>query len=121
VTDGGYGLAGFDKLLDELDRVFVGAELVGVDLAAGEDESVVVGGLDLGDDVIDFDGFAPVGLVPAFDLPVFDGDNVYLRSCLLEVLFGVGEFDLLIAVCGEDGDFFAADFACSFTSPLEFA
>jgi hypothetical protein len=30
VTDGGYGLAGLDELLDEFDRVFVGAEFVGV-------------------------------------------------------------------------------------------
>jgi len=107
VTDG--GLAGLDELSDELYRITVGAELVRVDLAAGEDEGVVVGGLDIGDEVVDFDGFALVGLVPAFDLSVFDRDNVYFRSCLLEILFGVGKFDLLIAVGGQDGDFFAAD------------
>ena len=109
MTDGGYGLAGLDELFYELYCVFVGAEFVGVDLAAGEDEGVVVGGLDIGNDAVDFDGLAPVGLVPAFDLSAFDGDNVYFRACLLEVLFGVGEFDLLVAVGGEDGDFFAAD------------
>ena len=105
VTDGGYGFSGFDELLDEGYGVFVGAELVGVDLAAGEDEGVVVGGFDVVDEVIDFDGLAPVGLVPALDLAGFDGEDVDFCSGSLEISLGVGEFDLLVAVGGEDGYF----------------
>jgi hypothetical protein len=100
VADGGYGFSGFDELLDEGDGVLVGAELVGVDLAAGEDKGVVVGRFDLVDEMVDLDGLAPVGLVPAFNLSGFDGDDVYGGSCLFEVLFGVSELDLLVAVGG---------------------
>jgi hypothetical protein len=109
VADGGDGFAGFDELFNEGYGVLVGAEDVGVDLAAGEDEGVVVGGVDIGDEMVDFDGLAPVGLVPAFDLAGFDGDDLYGGSCLLEILLGIGEFDLLVAVGGQDGDLFAGD------------
>jgi hypothetical protein len=100
VTDGGYGLTGFDELLDEGYGVLVGAEVVGVDLAAGEDEGVVVGGFDFVDEMVDFDGLAPVGVVPALDLAFFNGDDFDGGSRLLEVLLRVGEFDLLLAVGG---------------------
>jgi hypothetical protein len=109
VADGGYGFSGFDELFDEGNGVFVGAEDVGVDLSAGEDEGVVVGGLDLVDEMVDFDGFAPVGVVPALDLAFFDGDDFDSGSGFFEVLLGVGEFDLLVAVGGENGDLFAVD------------
>jgi hypothetical protein len=109
MADGCYRFAGFYELFDEGYGVFVGAELVGVDLAAGQDEGVVVGGPDIRDEMIDFDGLAPVGFVPALDLPGFDGDDIYFCSCFLEIFFGVGEFDLLVAVGGEDGDLFAVD------------
>ena len=71
MTDGGYGLTGFDELLDEGYGVLVDAEVVGVDLAAGQDEGVVVGGFDFVDEMVDFDGLAPVGEVPALDLAFF--------------------------------------------------
>ena len=109
MTDGGYGFSGFDEVLDEGYGVTVGAEFVGVDLAAGEDEGVVVCGSDVVDEVVDFDGLAPVGPVPALDLTGLDGEDVNFCSSFLEISFGVGEFDLLVAVGGEYGDFFALD------------
>jgi hypothetical protein len=109
VTDGGYGFSGFDKLFDEGYGVFVGAELVGVDLASGKNQGVVVVGVNFGDEVINLDGLAPVGLVPALDLAGFDGENVDFCSCSLEISLGVGEFDLLVAVGGKDGYLFTLD------------
>ena len=88
MADGGYGFTGFDELLDEGYGVSVGAELVGVDLAAGEDEGVVVGRVDFVDEMIDFDGLAPVGLVPALDLPAFDREDLYFCSCPLDSFWG---------------------------------
>jgi len=88
VADGGYGFSRFYELLDEGDGVFVGAELVGVDLAAREDEGIVVGGVDFVDEMIDFDGLAPVGLVPALDLPAFDREDLYFCSCPLDSFWG---------------------------------
>jgi hypothetical protein len=109
VADGSDGFSGFDELFDEGDGVLVGAELVGVDLAAGEDEGVVVGGFDFVDEVIDFDGLSPVGVVPTLDLAFFDGDDFDGGAGFFEILLGIGELDLLEAVGGEDGDLFAAD------------
>src|SRR5207253_2303933 len=76
-----------------------------------EDEGVVVGGMDFADEMVDFDGLAPVGVVPALDLAGLDGEDLYFCSCPLEIPFGVGEFDLLVAVGGEDGDFSSIDFS----------
>jgi len=118
VADGGDGFAGFDELFDEGYGVLVGAELIGVDLAAREDEGVVVGGLDLVDEMVDFDGLAPVGVVPALDLAFFDGDDFDGGAGLFEVLLGIGEFDLLVAVGREDGDLFAVDWFGHFGSPV---
>ena len=109
MADGGYGFSGFDELLDEGYGVAVGAEFVGVDLAAGEDEGVVVCRADIVDEVVYFDGPAPVGLVPALDLSGFDGEDVDFCSCFLEISLGVGEFNLLVAIGGEDGDLFTLD------------
>jgi uncharacterized protein len=120
VTDGGYGLTGFDELLDEGYGVLVGAEVVGVDLAAGEDEGVVVGGFDFIDEMVDFDGLALISVVPALDLAFFYGDDFDGGSGLFEVLLRVGEFDLLVTVGGQDGDFFAVDLLVHSTSPLVF-
>ena len=109
VADGGYGFSGFDELLDEGYGVAIGAEFVGVDLAAGQDEGVVVCGSDVVDEVVDFDGLAPVGLVPALDLSGFDGEDVDFCSCFLEISLGVGEFNLLVAIGSEDGNLFTLD------------
>jgi len=100
VADGRYGFSGFDEVPDEGYRVFVGAKLVGVNLAAGEDESVVVAEVDFAHKMVDLDGFAPVGPVPSPDLPALDGKDVNSCSSFLEISFWVGEFDLLIAVSG---------------------
>jgi hypothetical protein len=109
MTDSSDGLSTFDEFLDEGDCAPVGAELVGIDLAARENEAIVVRGLDFADEMIDFNALAPVGLVPTLDLSIFDGDNVYCRTCVFEVFFGVGEFDLLVTVGREDSDFLSFD------------
>lgn len=107
VADGGDGLAGLGELLDEVDRCLFYAELVGVDLAARKDEGVVFGWFRVADGTIHLDGFAPVGLIPTLYFSRFYGDNINLCSSFLEICLGLGEFDLLEAVGGENGDTFS--------------
>ena len=98
------GLPRLGELRTKDDGGFVHAEFVGVHPPPGQDECVVVGRLGVGDQTVDFDAGSPVGLVPAFDLAVLDGKNVDLGAGVLEVLLGLGQFGLLEAVGGEDGD-----------------
>ena len=46
---------------------------------------------------IDAQALTPIGEIPAADLLVFRGDDVRLRTCLIESLARLGEFDLLEA------------------------
>jgi len=59
--------------------------------------------------MVDLDGLAPVGVVPALDLAFFDRDDIYGGAGLFEIFLRVSQFDLLVSVGGEDCDPFAVD------------
>ena len=80
------------------------AEFVRVHYAARENESVVVGGIRVGDQAVDLDCGAPVRLVPALDLALLDGEDFDLGAGSFEVLLWFDQLGLLESVGCEDGN-----------------
>src|SRR3546814_9314446 len=68
VTDRAHGLAGLNEGAHEGHCPLVGAQDVGIDLAARQHQRVVAGNIDLVDRLVDRDGITPVALFPTADL-----------------------------------------------------
>ena len=105
MTDRGDGLSGLEERADELDRVRVGAELVGVGHAAREHEPDEVVRVRVGDRDGGLEDVLLVEMVERLHVARFRGDEHGCALGLLHRLPRVGELDLLDAFVGdEEGD-----------------
>src|SRR5262245_8471256 len=110
VAHGGDQLLLLVEGLDEVERLRVDAQEIGVDLPARQHDGVVLVGLDLVELAVDLHGPAPVLHVPALDLAFFRRHHMHGRARSLEAVARHLELRLLEAVGGENADFFAGDF-----------
>ena len=108
VADRGDRLAGRVEGANDLDGLRLGAQLVRIDLAAGQHERVVFRRVHIVDVLVDGHGLAPIRLVPAIDLAGlharfrsgdFDG-----RAGIRQLLLRHHQFRLLEAVGRHDED-----------------
>ncbi|PAV92551.1 hypothetical protein WR25_25866 [Diploscapter pachys] len=111
VTDGGDGLAGFEEGVDEGDDLLRGAQLVGADAAAGDDEAVELIRGHVADRLVDREGLAGVEVVVhRLRLARFQADDDDLAAGLLNGILGLREFGFLGAAGGdENGDRLAVE------------
>ena len=102
---------------DELDRLGLIAQLVGVGDAAGQDQAVVIAGIGLGDRPVGLEGVALVEVVEGLDRFLDGGDQVDLSAGLADGPGGLGQLDLLDALVGdEEGDPLAGQLFAHFDS-----
>ncbi len=109
VTDGGDGFALLEKRGDKSLDAGVTAELVGIHDAPGEEKCVIIVGPDGIDGEIDRDVFAPVGVVPAFDLTGLKRNDFGGGPGGVEGFSRLKQFGLLETVGGENGDAFSGE------------
>jgi len=105
VTNRRDGFAGPHEVPHKGHGRLVEAQLVGVDRATGQDECVELVDRRLADRAVD--GERPRGfqiVVTRLDLSGFDRQQFDLSTGSLHGGAWLFEFDLLHAVCGEDGD-----------------
>src|SRR3954447_25421287 len=109
MADRGHYLAGVEKAPDDFNRLWFEAQLVGVDLTARQHQRVVVGDIHLLKILVDRNGLAPIGLVPAVDLPALltrlGGCDLDRCTSVRELLLRDEQLGLLEAVRGQDEDF----------------
>ena len=84
-----------DEAADELDRVLVDAQQVGVGHAAGQHERVIVGRVGIGDGLLCGDLVALVEVVPHLDLALLERDDLGLGARLLDRFERLSHLDLL--------------------------
>jgi hypothetical protein len=118
VADRGHRLAGLEEGAHERDRGGVGAQRVGVGDPAGQHQAVVVVGAGLRDGLVDREGVALVEVVEALDVVGLERQQVGGGTGLLDRLAGLGVFDLLNAVGGQERDRLALQLACHVLSSL---
>ena len=105
MTDRRNGLAAFDELADEGDRVGVNPELVGIHRAAREKQGVIVGDRGVRDQPVNGEGACCLQIVlTRLNLTVMDRQHLGLCASPLQCLAGLFELDSLDPVGGEDGD-----------------
>ena len=115
MADGGQHLASAGKRLHEGHHVLVQPQNIGVHLAAGQHQGIVVGGPDIGNNLIDIDFIAPIIIraIPALYGAAFERDDVDFGALAFEVFLGFVEFRLLEAVGGNNGNFLALEFVAA--------
>ena len=94
----------------ELHRLLIHAQLVGIHYAAREEqrvERVRVGALER---EVDLELFAPMIVLPAFDLPGLRRDERGLRARFVERFAWLGELDLLDTIGRENRDALSGEF-----------
>src|SRR3954464_1891290 len=109
MADRGYHLAGVQKAPDDLNRLWLKAQLVGVDLTARQHQRVVVGDVDHFAVLVHRGGLAPIGLIPAVDLSALlarlGGCDLDRCTSVRELLLRDEQLGLLEAIRGHDEDF----------------
>jgi hypothetical protein len=98
VADRADRLVLLDERPDELHRVRVGAQHVGVGDAARQHERIVVGGLGVGDRLGGLDLVALVEVLPHLYLALLERDDVNVSPRLADRLERLGYLDLLGAL-----------------------
>jgi hypothetical protein len=111
-------LAGIVERLDELERIRIDAQQIGIDLAAGQHDGVVIGGRGAGERLVDLHRPAPVLLVPALDLALFGRHDIHRRARRFQLVARNFEFRLLEAVGGENEDALAVQLSWHAVSPF---
>src|SRR4051794_28340658 len=108
MTDRGHDLARVEEAADDLDRLLLKAQLVGIDLPSGQNEGVVLGDIHVFEVLVDRDRLAPVVLVPAVYFsalpPRLRRRHLDLCAGVLELLLRDEKFGLLEAVRRDDED-----------------
>src|SRR4051794_32474127 len=109
MADRGHYLAGVEKAPDDLNRLRLKAQLVGVDLTARQHQRVVVGDVDHFEVLVHRGGLAPIGLIPAVDLSALlarlGRSDLDRCTSVRELLLRDEQLGLLEAVRGQDEDF----------------
>ena len=100
MADRGNGLARVSKAFDQRYRVLVGAQQVGVDLTAGQDNRVVVINSDIRQGFVGSNCVAPVVFVPALDVFAIRGGNMHGGPFGLEVIQRALQLGLLETIGG---------------------
>src|SRR4051812_20380769 len=103
-------LLGIEHILDELQGLWFDAQQVGIDLATGQNQCVVVPGRDLIERLVHLHGATPVLHVPAFDLAWRKRDDLDGRAGVLQGVARHLELGLLESVGGQNRDFLARKF-----------
>jgi len=105
VTDRPDRLAGLEEGTNELHRVGIGAQLIGVGDASRQHQTVVAVGVRLTDRSLGGEGPALVEMVERLDLVVFGREQIDLRPRLAQRLERTGQLDFLNPLVGnEDRD-----------------
>ena len=90
-------------------RFLVLAQIVRVEQAARQNESVIIGRVGLVEALVDSIGVAPVGLGPGANAFLAGSDDVHRGTGLLHGFPGLRKLGLLEAVGGEDSDLFTVE------------
>src|SRR5690606_35072978 len=105
VADDGDGLARVEERLRELDRLGLGAQVVGVGDAAGQQQAVELGVVGDLHGRVDLEGVGPVEVVERLEATGLGGDEAGGAARLLDGLPRLGELDLLGSLRGaQEGD-----------------
>ena len=100
-------LAGLDEAAHEADRVLVAAQEVGIGDPAGQHEAVVVGGVGVGNGLVDLDLVAVIEVLERLHLAVLERDQLDLGARLLDGVEWLLQLDLLDSVRKQEGDLLA--------------
>jgi MFS family permease len=102
VADRADRLAGFEDRTDELDRVGVGAQLVGIGHAARQHQAVVVVRVRLAHGLVGGEGSALVQVVEGLDLTAFGSKQVDVGARLAQRISRAGQLYLLDPLVGDE-------------------
>src|SRR5436190_8160941 len=117
VADRRHRLACVIECLDQLERVGVDAQQIGVDLAAGQHDGVIIVGARLAQRLVDLDRPAPILLLPALDLAGLRRHHIDRGAGGPEPVARHFEFRLLEAVGGENENALAVQLTWHDSSP----
>jgi hypothetical protein len=95
-------LAGLEEGADELDRVGVGTQLVGVGDASGQHEPVVGAGVCIADRPVRGEGVALVEVVESLDRILFGREQIDLGTRIAQRRKRTGQLDLLDPLVGDE-------------------
>jgi hypothetical protein len=110
VTHGRDDLARIQEVANELQRLSVDAQQVGIDLPAGQHDGVVLGGAHFIEGLVDCDALAPVLALPAADLTLLRRYDHDLRAGVPQLLPRHLQLGLFESVGRENDHFGTADF-----------
>lgn len=105
MADRGQRLAAVEEVEHETHRISIGAQNVGIDLAARQHQRIIILHFGVLDMFVDRDAFTPIILIPALDVVITDGEDGDVGSLFPKAFDRRKQLRFLKAVRGKHSDF----------------